>query len=456
MLGTGVRGLVPILLAQNIKVSGSDTSSGSLPEELERLGVDYSPSHDRGNLSPDVDVVVRTAAVGNDNAEIREAHRLGIPVYKYSEFLGELMGQQRGIAVAGTHGKTTTSAMIAWILHYSGKDPSFLIGGEIPQLGSSRQGAGGDFVAEACEYDHSFLELDPVAAVVTNVEEEHLDYFKDLAEISSAFEQFISRIPGDGLLVLNADDPQTMNLVPAASCANIQTFSLESIDGDWWPHQLRSRGLESSFVLRGPGKIRQEVQLSIPGRHNVKNALAAAAICSWAGVSVAKIAEALGAFRGVRRRFEVLARGRVTVIDDYAHHPTEVEALLSAARAGGFEGKIIGVFQPHHYSRLRRMLGDFAVALAGFDEVLVTRPYKARDSREDKEAVNSTMLTKEITGLRGKAVDTPGFRDVHKRLDENVMDGDAVIFMGAGDITVLAHNYAGRPWGIPIVAQGGK
>ena len=451
-----MRGLVRILKAQNIEVSGSDTSSGSFPEEFERLGVDYSPIHDKDNLGSDVDFVVCTAAVGNDNAEIREAHRLGIPVKKYSEFLGELMGQRRGIAVAGTHGKTTTSSMIAWILHHSGKDPSFLIGGEISQLGSSRQGAGSDFVAEACEYDHSFLELNPAAAVVTNVEEEHLDYFEDMAEISSAFEQFIARVSEDGILVLNADDSQTMSLVPSASCGNIQTFSLESIEGDWWPHQLCSRGLESSFVLRGPGGIRRQVRLSIPGRHNVRNALAAAAICSWAGVSDEEIGEALGTFRGVRRRFEVLASEEVTVIDDYAHHPTEVEALLGAARDCGFKGRVIGVFQPHQYSRLRMMLDDFAAVLAGFDEVLVTRPYGARDSREDQEAVNSAMLTKAVAGRGGEASDTPEFRDVRDRLDEIVMPGDVVIFMGAGDVTVLAHGYAGKPWGIPIVAQVGK
>ena len=456
MLGTGVRGLVSILRARNIHVSGSDSSGESLPLEFQRLGVEYSPVHEEANLGSDVDFLVHTAAVGDDNAEIRKARRLGIPVLKYSEFLGELMGEGRGLAVAGTHGKTTTSSMTSWILYSAGKDPSFVIGGRIPELGSSRQGKGCDFVAEACEYDRSFLELKPEAAVVTNVEEEHLDCFKDLEDILGAFQQFINRVPEKGLLVLNADDPQAMSLAPAAVCRNIQTFSLDSTDGDWQASQLRSGGLGSVFILTGPGGIRQPVELGMPGRHNVKNALAAAAICSWVGVSAEKISEALESFPGVHRRFEILARDPVTVIDDYAHHPTEVKALLSAARDVGFSGKVIGVFQPHQFSRLRQMLDAFAEALAGFDEILVTKPYQARDSREDQAAVSSNMLTREIELRGGTASDTPAFRDARARLDEIVLAGDAVIFMGAGSITALASEYAGKPGAIEIVGQLSK
>ena len=203
------------------------------------------------------------------------------------------MAMGRGIAISGTHGKTTTSSMTSWILHRAGKDPTFLIGGEIPGLGSSRQGRGQDFVVEACEFGHSFLNLHPTAAVVTNVEEEHLDYFESLEEIAGAFGDFVNRLPRDGLLVLNADDPQALRLARATSCRNIQTFSLESTAGDWQASQLRSCGLESHFILRGPGGIRQQVRLPVPGRHNVKNALAAAALCSWAGVAPDKISMAL-------------------------------------------------------------------------------------------------------------------------------------------------------------------
>ena len=453
MLGTGVRGLVSILRARNIHVSGSDSSGKSLPLEFQRLGVEYSPVHEEANLGSDVDFLVHTAAVGDDNAEIRKARRLGIPVLQYSEFLGALMGEGRGLAVAGTHGKTTTSSMTSWILYSAGKDPSFVIGGRIPELGSSRQGKGCDFVAEACEYDRSFLHLKPEAAVVTNVEEEHLDCFKDMEDILGAFQQFINRVPEKGLLVLNADDPQAMSLAPAAVCRNIQTFSLDSTAGDWQASQLRSTGLGSVFILTGPGGIRQPVELGMPGRHNVKNALAAAAICSWVGVAAEKLSEALESFPGVHRRFEILAHDPVTVIDDYAHHPTEVKALLSAARDVGFSGKVIGVFQPHQFSRLRQMLDAFAEALAGFDEILVTKPYQARDSREDQAAVNSNKLTREI-GLRGgTASDTPAFRDARARLDEIVLAGDAVIFMGAGSITALASEYAGTPGAIEIVGK---
>ena len=456
MLGTGVRGLVSILRARNVHVSGSDSSGKSLPLEFQRLGVECSPVHEEANLGSDVDFLVHTAAVGDDNAEVRKAHRLGIPVLKYSEFLGKLMGEGRGLAVAGTHGKTTTSSMTSWILYSAGKDPSFVIGGRIPELGSSRQGKGCDFVAEACEYDRSFLKLKPEAAVVTNVEEEHLDCFKDMEDILGAFQQFINQVPEKGLLVLNADDPQAMSLAPAAVCRNIQTFSLDSTVGDWRASQLRSDGLGSVFILTGPGGIRQPVKLGMPGRHNVKNALAAAAICRWVGVSAEKISEGLESFPGVHRRFEILARDPVTVIDDYAHHPTEVEALLSAARDVGFSGKVIGVFQPHQFSRLRQMLDAFAEALAGFDEILVTKPYQARDSREDQSAVSSNMLTREIELRGGTASDTPAFRDARARLDEIVLAGDAVIFMGAGSITALASEYAGKPGAIEIVGNLSK
>lgn len=456
MLGTGVRGLVPILRANNVQVSGSDSSGVSLPEEFDIPGVNFYPVHDEANLSPDVDFVVHTAAVGSDNAELRAARRLGIQVKKYSEFLGELMAMGRGIAISGTHGKTTTSSMTSWILHRAGKDPTFLIGGEIPGLGSSRQGRGRDFVVEACEFGHSFLNLHPTAAVVTNVEEEHLDYFESLEEIAGAFGDFVNRLPLDGLLVLNADDPQALRLARATSCRNIQTFSLESTAGDWQASQLRSCGLESHFILRGPGGIRQQVRLPVPGRHNVKNALAAAALCSWAGVAPDKISMALACFPGVHRRFEILANSPVTVIDDYAHHPTEVRALLAAARDADFRGRVIGVFQPHQYSRLGKMLEEFAGALKDFDEVLVTRPYQARDSQEDCEAVNSGMLTGAIAALGGEVYDTPSSADVRARLDETAREGDAVIFMGAGSITVQAANYAGKSWGIEIVPMVAK
>lgn len=277
-----------------------------------------------------------------------------------------------------------------------------------------------------------------------------------MEEILGVFQQFINRVPETGLLVLNADDPQTMSLAPAAVCRNIQTFSLDPTVGDWQASQLRSGGLGAAFILTGPDGIRQRVELGIPGRHNVKNALAAAAICSWAGVSAEKISEALESFPGVHRRFEILARDPVTVIDDYAHHPTEVEALLGAARDVGFSGKVIGVFQPHQFSRLRQMLDAFAEALAGFDEILVTKPYKARDSREDQAAVNSNMLTREIELRGGTVSDTPTFGDARARLDEIVLAGDAVIFMGAGSVTVLASEYAGKPGAIEIVGKLSK
>ncbi len=442
MGGSGVRGLVPLFLARGVHVSGSDQAESPQLEQYRQMGVDYAVGHSDSNVDPATDVVLISAAVKDDNPEVIAAKGQSIPVIKYAQCLGYLMREKRGIAVSGTHGKTTTTTMISHVLLACGLDPSFVIGGEYAALGAnSRSGKGRHFVAEACEFDRSFLNLSPKAAIVTNIEEEHLDYFGSFEEIQKAFGTFVGRLPRGGLLVLNADDRES-DFLADSTRARVRRFSLEPHGGDWWAEDIDTRGETTRFVIVGPGARAARVELPVPGMHNVKNALACAAVCSWAGVPLDQIARALSEFPGVRRRFDILLREPVVVVDDYAHHPTEVCALVHAARDAYPDRKIVGVFQPHQYSRLRRMLDRFANALCVLDEVLVTKVYRSRDSEADVRAIRSSALVRALDRLGAPSHDTPEFSQAVARLDEVAPPGSVVLFMGAGTITKLAQHYA--------------
>jgi UDP-N-acetylmuramate--alanine ligase len=390
--------------------------------------------------------VLISAAVQSSNPEVQAAQLRQIPVWKYSECLGQLMSEREGIAVAGTHGKTTTTAMVSLLLADAGLDPGYLIGGDFPILGaSSRWGKGPCFVVEACEFDRSFLNLRPKISIVTNIEEEHLDYFGSLKEIQGAFAEFVSRLPEDGCLVVNRDDPNS-NYLSEFCRSSVVSFSLRPRCADWWADRITTADGWTSFWLTGQHGESALVRLQVPGIHNVCNALAAAAVAHRLGVPLDSIANSLARFTGVRRRFDVLARGRVTVVDDYAHHPTEVLSVLRAARQGFPGSRVVGVFQPHQHARLKIFRRRFAEALSRFDLSLVTDVHRARDREEDILTVQSDSLVATIHQLHSGAstVYTPGFDDAVKVLDRNVRDNDVVVFMGAGSITELAKRYARR------------
>ena len=444
MGGTGVRGLVPLFLARGVKVSGSDQNESPLADKYRSLGVRCSVGHSDSNLQASTDVVLISAAIKDDNPEVVAANQKRIPVIKYAQCLGYLMREKRGIAVAGTHGKTTTTTMVSHVLLETGLDPSFVIGGEYAALGvSSRSGKGPYFVAEACEFDRSFLELGPKAAIVTNIEEEHLDYFGGLVEIQKAFAEFVALLPEEGVLVTNADDADS-SFLRGCTAAKLRSFSLTPGRGHWWAEDIRHDAGGSTFQLVGPDGRLARCRLPTPGLHNIRNALACAAVCTWAGVEVEQIASALGTFGGARRRFDVLSSDPVVVIDDYAHHPTEVAALVRAAQSTYPDRKIVGVFQPHQFSRLRRMLGRFADCLAPLDEVIVTKVYRSRDSEEDVRAIDSSALARALTERGASCHDTPEFSEAVDCLDRVAPDGSVVLFMGAGSITKLAQHYAGH------------
>jgi UDP-N-acetylmuramate--alanine ligase len=442
--GTGLRGLVELLHARGAKVSGSEMLESPLLDRFRRRGIDCRVGHASGNLEQGTAVVLVSAAVSASNPEVKAAKARSIPVFKYAECLGALMAEKKGIAVAGTHGKTTTTAMVASILEGAGLDPTFLIGGEYPALGgSSRWGQGPHFVAEACEFDRSFLNLRPHLSVVTNIEEDHLDYFSSLKDIQGAFAEFAALLPEDGYLVFNRDDPNSAYLREFSRSA-AGSFSLRRGAADWWAEDLASAARGYRFRLVSAGGEAAPVELAVPGLHNVKNALAAAAVCRRAGVPIAESARLLAAFTGVRRRFEVLAAGPILVIDDYAHHPTEVAAVLQAARERHAERRLIAVFQPHQHSRLKAFAGDFARVLAGFDRVLVTDVFSARDREEDVQAVRSEALVGAIRAQRPGAepLHTPGADETLAALRSLARAGDAVVFLGAGSITDVARAYA--------------
>jgi len=449
--GSGLRGIGLLLNQRGAKVTGSEMAESPVLDRLRSRNIDCRVGHDKTNVSRAVNLVVVSAAVDSTNPEVQAAQARSIPVWKYAECLGKLMAEKTGIAVAGTHGKTTTTAMVSHVLRSAGLDPSFLIGGDYPALGGGAHwGRGDHFVAEACEYDRSFLNLAPRVAVVTNVDEDHLDYFDSVGEIHKAFGEFVGLLPSDGLLVLNQDDPNS-RFLRDLSHSQVISFSLESKSGaDWWAEGLDHRGAGYSFVAVNRSEERIPVQLGVPGLHNVRNALSAIAICRSLGVSLRDICEGIEAFSGVRRRFDILCRGPVTVVDDYAHHPAELDAVLMAARARYPGRRIIAVFQPHQHSRLKRFRTEFAEVLAKFSESVVLDVFRARDSEEDARSVRSECLVDSIRSLGGDACYASRFDDALRILSRTQREavrgsrggGSVVLFMGAGNVTDLAKFFA--------------
>ncbi|MFN3467102.1 MAG: UDP-N-acetylmuramate--L-alanine ligase, partial [Candidatus Brocadiales bacterium] len=390
--GAGMSGIAKVLMKGGCIVHGSDMHPSPSLLHLEELGAKITLRQDGSWLSPQAKLVVISAAVQEDNPDLKMAKGFGLQVVKYAQVLGSLMKEKVGIAVSGTHGKTTTTSMIATLLKEAGEDPSFVIGGEVPGLGgNSGLGMSKYFVAEACEYDRSFLHMRPQVGVITNIEEDHLDYYKDLEGVIGAFKSFAQGVSSEGLLVVAHGDTNIMKAIQDVPC-NVETFSIGSPSSWRATPPVREGGL-NSFRVYYKDEHYGDFTLKVPGRHNVKNALAAIAVGHWAGLSREVMQGALRGFRGAKRRFQVLDTVRgVTVVDDYGHHPTEVCATLQAAREY-FQGRRLWcIFQPHQHTRTRFFLGRFASAFKEADEVVFTDIYPARDSKEDMESVSSADL----------------------------------------------------------------
>lgn len=439
--GIGMSGIARVLLEEGYRVSGSDLRVSPLTEALVGLGGTVYEGHAAKNIAG-ADLVVLSSAVPPHNPEVVAAQESGIPVVSRAQILGELMKGRYGVAVAGTHGKTTTSAMIALILMRAGLDPTIVVGGVIPELGSNaKAGKGKYIVLEADEYQRTFLGLSPSVAVVTNIEMDHPDYFRDLEDICQAYLEFVRLVPPEGEIFLCSDDPMAQRLQEEPHLAEITTYGLGP-RARWRAADLAANAAGGSdFRVLASSRPRGEFSLRIPGRHNVRNGLAALAVADYLGIDLMEAGKTLAQFRGVERRFEVKGEASgVIIIDDYAHHPSEIKATLTAAKERYPERRVWAVFQPHTYSRTKALLSDFAASFGDADQVVVTDIYPARES--DDLGVNSQKL---LAAMNHQGVHYIGaLSDVVVMLCQQLRGGDLLITLGAGDIYQVGEEVLAR------------
>ena len=442
--GCGMSGLAGLLARRGTRVSGSDARGSAVLDRLAASGVPVTTEQNAAAIPLDADLVVASAAIPPEHPELVEARRRGLLVVKYAELLGAVMARCDGIAIAGTHGKSTTTAWLAFVLRHAGLDPSFVVGATVPQLGGgSGVGDGPHFVAEACEFDRSFLNLHPRRAAVLNIEEDHLDCYADLRAIREAFVAFAGGVPADGLIVLNGADPQCRLIRPSLS-ARVQTFGT-SADDDWRATDLVLQDGCYTFNIVHEGKNLGFVRTQLAGLHNVQNALAVAALAFDCGLPWAQIASGLAEFHGANRRLELRGDlGGVRVVDDYGHHPTEIRATLQAARERFAPRRLWCVFQPHQHSRTRFLLQDFAESFKQADRTLVPDIYFVRDSQREREMVRAQDLVDEIRRRGGDAVYVPQFEAIVQLLVAEAQPGDVVLTLGAGNIWKVADELVQR------------
>src|SRR5580698_9209617 len=438
--GAGMSGIARIMIARGVKVSGSDSAASDLLTALAGLGADVHVGHAAANIDG-ADTVVVSTAIRADNPELAEARRRGLRVLHRAAALASVMLGRQGIAVAGTHGKTTTTSMITTVLRHSGGDPSYVIGGILAETGlGAADGSGPAFVVEADESDGSFLMYAPAAAVVTSVEADHLDNYGTLAAIEQAFAAFARRISAGGLLVACADDAGARALTAVVPPGITALTYGTAADASYRVADIQAHGMRTEFtVTGGPGTMLAgagpvQLEIAVPGRHNALNAAAAFAVTVQLGVSVADAVAGLAAYRGAKRRMELKGEADgVQVIDSYAHHPTELAADLAAAREVAAGGRVIAVSQPHLFSRTRIFAAEFGAALGQADEVLVLDVYAAREDPEP--GVTGDLVAREVPG--GRAQFAPDRASVPAIAAGLAKPGDIVLTMGAGDVTAL-------------------
>jgi UDP-N-acetylmuramate--alanine ligase len=440
--GIGMSGIAEILLNLGMKVSGSDLKRSAVTDRLAALGATVYEGHNAANVAG-ATVVVTSSAVHAKNPEVLEAHARKIPVIQRAEMLAELMRLKYGIAIAGMHGKTTTTSMVAAVLSAGGLDPTVVVGGRVDALGSNaRLGASQYLVAEADESDRSFLKLSPILAVVTNLDREHMDCYHDMADVERAFVDFIDRVPFYGAVTACIDNALLKGILPRVrrrvftyGVAAEADFRLEILDAAQTPGPETGHGTSfSRFLVHTAAGPLGPFELHVPGRHNVLNATAAVAIARQLEVSPEKIAEGLHNFRGVDRRFQQRGESRgVTVVDDYGHHPTEIRATLAAARACS-PARIHVVFQPHRYSRTLDLLDEFSGAFTDADTVVVLPIYAA--SEEPIPGVTAERLAERIQGPQAQFA--PDFSEAVRAVAAVAREGDLILTLGAGSVNQLA------------------
>ena len=442
--GSGMSGIAEVLINLGYAVQGSDLKAGAVTRRLESLGAGVFIGHRAENVAG-ADVVVVSSAINRENPEVAQALAQRIPVVKRAEMLGELMRFRYSIAVAGTHGKTTTTSLVASVLAEGGEDPTFVIGGRLKSAATNaRLGAGRYLVAEADESDASFMHLQPVIAIVTNVDADHLGtHGGDFGKLKASFVEFLHNLPFYGLAVICADDPEARALIPQIARPYL-TYGLT--DGvDVRAVNVQRRGAQSTFDVLRAGTIQPlPITLNLPGRHNVLNALSAIAVATELEIDDAAIQRALANFQGIDRRLQVLgdvqtARGRVTLVDDYGHHPTEIAATLEAARQAWQGRRIVLAFEPHRYTRTRDLLDDFAQVLSTADALVVAEVYPAGEApipgADGKALCRAIRSRGAVEPVLLKSLD-----QLPQVLAGIVRDGDVVLTMGAGSIGAAAHD----------------
>lgn len=436
--GVSMSGLAKILLQNGFKVSGSDMKNSSVVEELSADGAEIFIGHKSENIHG-ADLIVYTAAVHPDNPEYVEALKLNIPLMDRAEFLGDLMkGHKYNVAVSGTHGKTTTTSMLSHISIKAALDPTILVGGQLDIIGGNVRVANSEyFITEACEYKASFLKFYPYIGIILNIDADHLDFYRDINDIQATFLKFAKIIPPQGFLIANAEDERVMSVASNVHC-NVLTYGIRS-------GQIHAKNISyndkgcARFDICKDESLLCSTELNVPGEHNIMNALASAAASLCLNISPEDISYGLSQFGGTHRRFELKGvKNNITVIDDYAHHPTEIKATLKAAQNYPHK-RIITVFQPHTYSRTFTLFEEFTNAFFGVDELLLADIYAARE--KDKGIVSSDMLGDSIREKGINCTNFHNFNDIVKYLDNNLRAGDVLMTVGAGDIYEVGEKY---------------
>jgi len=441
--GISMSGLAEILLEEDFRISGSDAKASPLTRSLEAKGAVIHYGQRASNITDDIDVVVYTAAIHPDNPEFACAREKNIPMLTRAELLGQIMrNYDTPIAISGTHGKTTTTSMVSHILLEGDCDPTISVGGILPAIGGNiRVGASETFVTEACEYTNSFLSFFPKISVILNMDADHLDFFKDIDDIRHSFRCFAQLLPADGTLIINADTPEYESIIKDLPCQVITygldhpaDYTAEDITWDKYGH--------ASFTVKKNGCKVGSYYLRVPGIHNVSNALAAIAVGKLLDLPDEVIVKGLGSFTGTDRRFQYKGEvGGITIIDDYAHHPTEIAATLESAKNYPHE-KIWCVFQPHTYTRTKALLPEFAKALTLADHVVLADIYAARET--DDLGISSRDLQKQIQELGTPCDYFPTFDEIESFLLKSCTHGDLLITMGAGDVVNIGEHLLGK------------
>ena len=441
--GISMSGLADILFSKGFTISGSDSKESELTRNLISQGIKVFIGQKADNITDDIDLVVYTAAIHNDNEELAAARAKNIPVITRAELLGEIMTNYKtAVGVSGTHGKTTTTSMLTEILVNGSLDPTVSVGGILPSIhGNLRIGHSDNFVTEACEYTNSFLSFFPKIGIILNIEEDHLDFFKDINDIRASFRRFAELLPADGSLIINRKISNLTEITEGLPC-KVLTFGLTD-DADYFATDISYDEMGCPlFTAHFPDGSTLPVHLSVPGEHNVLNALASLALSDILKLPAELSAKALSSFHGTDRRFEYKGKiGGVTIIDDYAHHPTEITATLKAA-AKYPHNTLWCVFQPHTYSRTKAFLKDFAKALSLADKVVLADIYASRET--DTLGISSKDLLRELKNLGCDCYYFPSFDEIENFLLQNCINGDLLITMGAGDVLKIGENLLGE------------